>query len=94
MTEFEVEEIFHIKGRGPAVSRNNDTSRRLYTEGQRWEPGDIAHCGDLTAKVLGVERFCVLPSHPSYFDGALLLGDVDENLIEVGQVWIKDETSG
>lgn len=87
-TSFTVEDVFHVKGRGPVATRSREVSEARYASGERWDTGDTAVCDETgqVATVVGVERFCVAPGHPAYFDGSLMLR-ADELVLEVGQTW-------
>lgn len=85
--EFVVEDVFEVTGRGPVITRSQEAARGAWDRGDRWEMGDEIVCGSLHAVVVGIERFCVPPSHPAHNDAALLLRGVEKGDLQPGQVW-------
>lgn len=86
---FTVVDVFAVTGRGPVITRSSEESNAARDRGERWTAGDVARCGDLEARVTGIERFLI----PNAADGALML-DIDITLLTPGQVWEQVTTGG
>lgn len=87
MTEFIVEDVFRITGRGPVITRSRLASKEALQAGELFTTGQTIHCGELEAIVAGIERFPGF-SQDAQLQGALLLRGVELEQLEVGQVWV------
>lgn len=85
MTDFVVEDVFHITGRGPVIARGRDVACRARDAGELFALGDIIHCGPLMATITGIER--ALVAGPTEAQGALLLRGVTKEQLIPGQIW-------
>ncbi len=93
--ELVVEEIFVIKGRGPVITRSKEEAKK-WPLGEHGGPGgpgcfkvgDQLECGELRAKVNGLEYFCIPGPQPQQ---SMLLSGVEREQLEVGQVWRRVE---
>ncbi len=84
--EFVVEAIYEIKGRGPCITRSKEAASAWPRRGEEGALalGDILECGDLQARVRGLEYFAIPGPQ---LQQSILLGDIDREHLEVGQVW-------
>lgn len=85
-TSFLVEEVYVITGRGPCVVRSREAAKKCLG---RFRAGDWVTCGDLRAKVVGVEAQGNMGFNLAAQQGLLLR--IDDSLLERGQVWYKEE---
>lgn len=83
MTDFVVEDVFHITGRGPVITQSREAARRARDAGELFKLGDVIHCGALMATIIGIERALVSPEA----QGGLLLRGVTVEQLVPGQVW-------
>lgn len=85
MSDFVVEDVFDITGRGPVVSRSREAAIRARDAGEMFALGDVIHCGGLMATITGIER--ALVAGPDEAQGGLLLRGVTKEQLIAGQVW-------
>lgn len=74
---FVVDYTFVIKGRGPVIVN------KVGLPPDTWKVGDLLECGDLRARIIGIEYFAIVGAQRQQ---ALLL-DIDPADTAVGQIW-------
>lgn len=86
MTGFTVENALNITGRGPLIVSSRDEALQRLEAGEIFETGQVIHCGDLVARITGIEYFPVVDTKQQPQQSMLVRG-VELEQLEIGQVW-------
>lgn len=85
MIAFTVQDVFVIRGRGPVVTRSEQSAKEARDHRDLFRTGDVVECGDLVATITGIESWAV-PNAPQQ---AFLLRGVEREQLAAGQTWTK-----
>ena len=85
---FVVEDVFEIAGRGVGIVRSRDAAQADLDDGRVFRAGDRVRCGELEAKISGIERWPVASSAQQP-QQSLLLGGVERHQVAIGQEWTR-----